>query len=105
MSAASGRGWWWIPALVAAVLLLLAIAGSTQPLHIEETAPSLPAGGPFAFLRGLSGRMWAFLALVVLYGISETLYGNWAILYLHGERGVSARMVTSPASILPTATP
>jgi MFS family permease len=92
VSAASGRGWWWIPAFVAGILLLLAIAGSTQPLRIEETAPSLPAGGPLAFLRGLSGRMWAFLALVVLYGISETLYGNWAILYLHGERGLSAQL-------------
>ncbi len=92
VSAASGRSWWWIPALVAGVLLLLAGAGSTQPLRIDEPAPSLPAGGPFAFLRGLSGRLWAFLAIVVLYGISETLYGNWAILYLHGERGLSARM-------------
>ncbi|MDE3137860.1 MAG: MFS transporter [Acidobacteriota bacterium] len=92
VSAASGRGWWWIPALVAAVLFLLAIAGSTQSLHIEEPKPSLPAGGPFAFLRGLSRRLWAFLAVVALYGISETLCGNWAILYLHGERGLSARM-------------
>jgi FHS family glucose/mannose:H+ symporter-like MFS transporter len=92
VSAATGRGWWWIPALVAAVLFLLAVAGATQPLEIDEPAPSLPAGGPFAFLRNLSGRLWAFLALVVLYGVSETLYGNWAILYLHGERGFSARM-------------
>jgi FHS family glucose/mannose:H+ symporter-like MFS transporter len=92
VSAASGRGWWWIPALVACVLLVLALAGSSQPLRMDVPAQSLPAAGPFAFLRGLSGRLWAFLAIAVLYGISETLYGNWSILYLHGERGLSARL-------------
>ncbi len=91
VSVASGRSWWWIPALVAGALLLLGVAGSTQPLKIDAPTPSLPSSGGFGFLRSLSGRLWAFIALVVLYGISETLYGNWAILYLHGERGLSAR--------------
>lgn len=92
VSAASGRGWWWIPALVAAVLLTLALVAATQPLRVAQPAPKASAGGGFTFLRGLSGRLWAFLALVALYGISETLFGNWAILYLHGERAFSARM-------------
>jgi fucose permease len=89
VSTVNGRGWWWIPAMVAALLLLLALAGSTQPLTIATPARAA-AGGPFAVLRGFSGRLWAFVAVVLLYGIAETLYGNWAILYLHGERGLSA---------------
>lgn len=92
VSVASGRGWGWIPALVAAVLLSLAVTGSTQCLHLQGPAPSLPAGGPFGLLRGLSGRLWVFVAVVMLYGVSETLCGNWAILYLHAERGLSARV-------------
>jgi fucose permease len=90
VSAAVGRGWWWIPALVAVVLFALAILGSTQPLRIAQPPP-LPAGGPLGFLRNLSGRLWAFLALVLLYGIAETLFGNWAILFLHGNRGFGVR--------------
>src|SRR4029450_9360354 len=32
-----------------------------------------------------------FAGAVFVYGILETLNGNWAMLYLTGERGVSAR--------------
>ncbi|HVC20064.1 MAG TPA: hypothetical protein VNE16_08310, partial [Vicinamibacterales bacterium] len=91
VTAASGRTWWWIPAVVGAFLLLLAAAGATQPLTIDAAAPSLPSGGPFALLGAISGRLWAFVGLVALYGISETLFGNWAILYLRGEQRLPAR--------------
>jgi fucose permease len=83
VGAASGRDWWWMPALVATLLLVLAGAGLTQPLRIAVAPPASP--------RRLPGRLWAFLGVAALYGICETLYGNWAILYLHGERGVPAR--------------
>jgi predicted MFS family arabinose efflux permease len=39
----------------------------------------------------MSPALWGFVAVVVLYGICETLYGNWAIVYLHADRGLSAR--------------
>jgi len=90
VSAASGRGWWWIPAIVGAVLLLVALTGATQPLAVTLAAPA-PAGGFMHFLQNLSGRLWSFILIVVLYGICETLCGNWAILYVHGERSFSAR--------------
>ena len=90
VSAASGKGWWWIPALVGAVLVLLALSGSTRPLTVPLAAPA-PAGGPMHFLQNLSGRLWNFIIIVVLYGICETLCGNWAILYVQGERGFSTR--------------
>jgi fucose permease len=88
---ASGSGWWWIPAVVGAVLLLLALASSTQPLNATLAKAASRAGGPLSFLRNVSGRLWAFIAVIVLYGVCETLFGNWAILYVHGERGFSAR--------------
>ena len=91
LSGASGRGWWWIPALVGAVLLLLVAAGSSQPLVAALAEPAPRAGGHMDFLRNLSGRLWTFVIVVIFYGICETLCGNWAILYVHGERGFSAR--------------
>jgi fucose permease len=38
----------------------------------------------------LPRRFWLFAAAVLLYGIAETLNGNWSGPYLTGERGVSA---------------
>ena len=36
-------------------------------------------------------RFWLYAAAVLLYGIAETLSGNWSGPYLTGERGVSAQ--------------
>ena len=41
--------------------------------------------------RTLPRRFWLYAAAVFLYGILETLNGNWATLYLAGERGVSSQ--------------
>jgi len=35
--------------------------------------------------------LWLYAIAVFLYGIVETLNGNWAVLYLSAERGASAR--------------
>jgi fucose permease len=35
--------------------------------------------------------LWLFTGAVLLYGIAETLNGNWSGPYLTGDRGVSAR--------------
>jgi fucose permease len=39
-------------------------------------------------LRGLPQRFWLYAAMVLLYGIVETLNGNWSTLYLTQQRGV-----------------
>ena len=36
-------------------------------------------------------RFWLYAAAVLLYGIAETLSGNWSGPYLTGERGISAQ--------------
>ena len=41
--------------------------------------------------EALPRRYWLYATAVFLYGILETLNGNWAPLYLSGERGVSPR--------------
>ncbi|HKI93808.1 MAG TPA: MFS transporter [Gemmatimonadales bacterium] len=91
VSAAAGAGWWWIPALVAGVALALMLAAMTQPFTAPGPAPAAPRGGPRTLLREMSPTLWGFVAVVVLYGVCETLYGNWAIVYLHADRGLSAR--------------
>src|SRR5208337_601591 len=60
-----------------------------QPLQAstgaEDSAPRM------LDWRHLPRRFWLYAGAVLLYGIVETLNGNWAILYLSAERGVSAR--------------
>jgi fucose permease len=91
VSAASGAGWWWIPAAVAAVLLALALAAATRELAVAGPTAAAPPQGPLALFKRTPGVLWAFIAIVVLYGICETLYGNWAVLYLHHGRAFSQR--------------
>jgi fucose permease len=80
-----GAGVWWLmPLLVAAALAGLLAASTTQPLEVAGDA-----GAGAARAERLPGRFWLFAAAVLLYGIAETLNGNWSGPYLTGERGVS----------------
>jgi MFS family permease len=76
--------WWLLPLAVAAAMAGLLRFSAGQPLASRggatgaATSPHLP------------GRFWLFAAAVLLYGIAETLNGNWSGPYLTSERGVSA---------------
>jgi MFS transporter, FHS family, glucose/mannose:H+ symporter len=80
--------WWLLPLVVACILVMMLAIASVQPLNA-----SAATGGRAATekARGnLPRRLWFYAAAVFFYGIVETLNGNWAVLYLSGERGVSA---------------
>jgi len=77
--------WWLLPIVVACVFVLIFAIASREPLRAESAA-----GAPIGF-TALPRRFWLYAAAVFVYGILETLNGNWAILYLTSERGVSAR--------------
>jgi MFS transporter, FHS family, glucose/mannose:H+ symporter len=82
--------WWLLPVAVACILMVIFGVALTKPL---SGAAGL-AGALASATRGsaaLPRRFWLYAAAVFLYGIVETLNGNWATLYLSGERGVSAR--------------
>ena len=80
--------WWLLPLLAAAGLAGFVVAA----LRVR-----LDAGPPQAARAGratLPGRFWWYAAAVLLYGICETLFGNWSSLYLAGERGLSAAVAS-----------
>ena len=82
--------WWLLPVLVACIMMLIFGIALTEPL--SATAGTTGAGAPTPIgLRNLPHRFWFYAAAVFLYGILETLSGNWATLYLSEQRGVSAR--------------
>ena len=83
--------WWLLPVVVACILLLIFAVVLTAPLRADP-ATTAEGGAQRPVDAGiLPRRFWLFAAAVFLYGILETLNGNWATLYLSSERGVSAR--------------
>jgi FHS family glucose/mannose:H+ symporter-like MFS transporter len=81
-----GLGAWWalpliLTGLIGALLLVFAIFGAFLD--------SVPAGVAPA-REGAPARFWLYAAAALLYGIVETLNGNWATLYLSTERHASS---------------
>ena len=82
--------WWLLPVVVACVMMLIFAIAFTQPL--SASTGTTVAGTPARIgLRNLPDRFWFYAAAVFLYGILETLNGNWSRLYLSVERGVSSQ--------------
>jgi len=81
--------WWLLPVVVGAALLVLLLLSASAPLQVaaDRSAPGSAQSGT-GFLRGLPRRFWLYAAVVLLYGIAETLNGNWSGLYLTQQRGV-----------------
>src|SRR5262245_26424805 len=81
-----GAGAWWLmPLLVAAALATLLRLSTKVPLEVS-VGEAARAGSA----DRLPGAFWLFAAAILLYGVVETLNGNWSGPYLTRERGLSA---------------
>ena len=79
----TGLGFWWGLPLLMVVLVAVLLAGTVRaPLQLPYNATGEGR---------LPRRFWLYAIAVFLYGIAETLCGNWATLYLAGERQVSGQ--------------
>jgi len=83
--------WWGLPILVACTLALILISVLRQPLPFRFPGNGSNSAVESGSFRGLPSRFWLYAAAVFLYGVVETLNGNWAPLYLTTQRGVSAQ--------------
>jgi predicted MFS family arabinose efflux permease len=87
-----GLGMWWgMPILVGGALLVLLLFSSRLPLG--AAAPTNNGSGPSA-AAGLPARFWVFAAFALLYGICETMNGNWASVYMTKQLGAGAAMAS-----------
>lgn len=81
-----GLGFWWgLPVLSAALLCILLGVSSGLELR-PDVSPSAEGAAPRA---GIPPRFWLFAVFAVLYGICETMNGNWAQTDMTGELGAS----------------
>ncbi|HET6920407.1 MAG TPA: MFS transporter [Jiangellaceae bacterium] len=70
-----GLGFWWgLPVLSTVLLVLLLLASARLPLRAGTGA----AGVRPAQRAGIPPRFWLFAAFAVLYGLCETMNGNWS---------------------------
>jgi MFS family permease len=80
--------WWYLPLLAAAGLLVLMGLTVAQPMDVPASA-----SGQAAEVGGARPRIptlfWVFAAALIIYGIDETMFGNWGTTLLVGK-GVSA---------------
>jgi MFS family permease len=77
-----GLGFWWgLP--VTSVILLIGLLAASLRLPLIATSPVA------AERTGIPGRFWLFAGFAVLYGICETVNGNWSQLDMTSELGAS----------------
>jgi MFS family permease len=80
----SAGHWWYMPLLAAAGLAALIVLAALQPMAL----PAAPGGESRPAKQRLPALFWLFAAALVIYGIGETMFGNWGTTQLVG-RGVS----------------
>jgi MFS transporter, FHS family, glucose/mannose:H+ symporter len=89
----TGLGAWWaLAAILAGVLGLLLAAGTVSALAPARAraADASGTGKPVA-LTGAIRVLGLFVVAGILYGIVETVFANWAVIYLREDAGVSVR--------------
>jgi fucose permease len=81
-----GLGFWWgLPVTSAVLLTALIVTSLDLPLRAGAASAPRQAGQR----RGFPSRFWVFAAFAVLYGICETVNGNWSQLDMTTELGAS----------------
>ena len=87
-----GLGFWWgLPLVSAAALTGLLLVSVRLPLKAEIPAAPVSAGAARRAPR-LPGRFWLFAAFALLYGVCETMNGNWSSLDMTKDLGASATL-------------
>ncbi|MEB3194277.1 MAG: MFS transporter [Cyanobacteriota bacterium] len=84
--------WWLLPMIVFAAALLLLYGCSQQPLRLSRDPSSVVSKDQ----RGArsSGLLVLFVAVAVLYGLVETLNGNWSVLLMSNPVGAPTQVAS-----------
>jgi fucose permease len=83
--------WWGDPLLLALTFVLLFIIGAGI---LQKGAFSSVKNTSYKVQptwRSVHWLLWIYISIIFLYGICETVFGNWATIYLHHDKGLSPR--------------
>ncbi|HSY19929.1 MAG TPA: MFS transporter [Candidatus Acidoferrales bacterium] len=81
--------WWGLPILVSALIIGLLLFSFRQPLNEGDSSSAKTAKK-----AKFPVRFWVFAAFALLYGVCETMNGNWAALYLKENFGASTALAS-----------
>ena len=87
--------WWGLPLLAVVLVLSLLLFSLSLPLRAGTDKTAQSQKGKTA----LPARFWIFAAFVLLYGICETMNGNWASLYMTQRLGASTTFASLALTI------
>lgn len=79
--------WWGMPLMVGGSIVALLMFSAGQPLNekmTSDTRHEQPGRARFP------ARFWIFAVFILLYGVCETMNGNWSALYMKEHFGASA---------------
>jgi predicted MFS family arabinose efflux permease len=80
--------WWYLPLVAAAGLVVLIALTLAQPMELPE--PTRSRAADTAIQRtGIPTLFWVFAGALVIYGVGETMFGNWGTTLLV-SKGVAA---------------
>jgi MFS family permease len=83
--------WWGMPIFVAAAIVVLLMFCAALPLDATQQANGT---GVRQGNARFPARFWVFAAFALLYGICETLNGNWASVYMRTQLGASMALAS-----------
>jgi fucose permease len=83
--------WWAMPIFVAAAIVVLLMFSAALPL---DAAQQTNETGMRQVEAKFPARFWVFAAFALLYGICETLNGNWASVYMKTQLGASTALAS-----------
>jgi fucose permease len=88
--------WWGLPALVGVLIVGLLWFSARQTLKTHETSDATHAGKG---KKVWPARFWIFAAFALLYGVCETMNGNWAVTEMTKRFGAKASIASLALAI------
>ena len=80
-----GIGFWWgLPLVSIGLLAALLVVSLGLPLRVQ------PVQAAARTAKGIPGRFWVYAAFALLYGVCETVNGNWSQLDMTSHLGATA---------------
>jgi MFS transporter, FHS family, glucose/mannose:H+ symporter len=77
--------WWYLPLLAGAGLVALLALTAVQPMRLPSSEQKEPADTRRSERAVIPTLFWVFAGALVIYGIGETMFGNWGTTLLVGK--------------------
>jgi fucose permease len=77
--------WWYLPLLAGAGLVALLALTAVQPMGLPSSEQKAPAATRPGEKAAIPALFWVFAGALVIYGIGETMFGNWGTTLLVGK--------------------